>query len=144
VSALATQELRVEAHETRSDALRARLLRATLGLGLGFTLLPLAIVVVYSFSSVAYGVFPPPGLSWRWYVNLFQQDAFRGAFLRSAEIGVAATAIALACGSLGALALVRAAFPGRELLRAFLLSPCLLYTSPSPRDLSTCRMPSSA
>jgi len=29
-------------------------------------------------------------------------------------------------------------------LLAILLSPCLLYTSPSPRDLSTSRMPSSA
>ena len=26
----------------------------------------------------------------------------------------------------------------------YVLSPCLLYTSPSPRDLSTSRMPSSA
>jgi len=126
MSALATRELRIEALEARSEAVRARFLRATLGLGLGFTLLPLAIVVVYSFSAVAYGVFPPPGLSWRWYVNLFQQDAFRGAFLRSAEVGVAATVIALICGSLGALALTRAAFPGRELLRAFLLSPIVM------------------
>ncbi len=126
MSALATQELRIEALEARAEALRARFLRATLGLGLGFVLLPLAIVIVYSFSSVAYGVFPPPGLSWRWYANLLQQESFRGAFLRSVGVGVAATAIALVCGSLGALALVRAAFPGRELLRAFLLSPIVM------------------
>ena len=41
-------------------------LRLALALGVGFILLPLAIVVLYSFSSVAYGVFPPPGLSLRW------------------------------------------------------------------------------
>ena len=29
-------------------------------------------------------------------------------------------------------------------IRVFRLSSCLLYTSPSPRDLSTSRMPSSA
>ena len=29
-------------------------------------------------------------------------------------------------------------------LASVLLTPCLLYTSPSPRDLSTSRMPSSA
>jgi putative spermidine/putrescine transport system permease protein len=126
MSALATQDLRVEALETRSEVWRARFLRATLCLGLGFILLPLAIVIVYSFSSVAYGVFPPPGLSWRWYANLLQQEAFRGAFIRSVGVGVAATAIALVCGSLGALALVRAAFRGRELLRAFLLSPIVM------------------
>ena len=31
-----------------------------------------------------------------------------------------------------------------ECVRKTLLGPCLLYTSPSPRDLSTSRMPSSA
>ena len=55
--------------------------------------------------------------------------------------------------------LLLAARPGRELLGAFahdvvgsmdrdhverVLDICLLYTSPSPRDLSTSRMPSSA
>ena len=36
---------------------------------------------------------------------------------------------------------------GKETKRNYLLKPsdiCLLYTSPSPRDLSTSRMPSSA
>ena len=32
----------------------------------------------------------------------------------------------------------------RVCVRCFLLQVCLLYTSPSPRDLSTSRMPSSA
>ena len=31
-----------------------------------------------------------------------------------------------------------------SLYRVILLNDCLLYTSPSPRDLSTSRMPSSA
>ena len=38
--------------------------------------------------------------------------------------------------------------PQRQAIVRFLISshthPCLLYTSPSPRDLSTSRMPSSA
>ena len=32
----------------------------------------------------------------------------------------------------------------RKIVKNLLLRPCLLYTSPSPRDLSTSRMPSSA
>jgi putative spermidine/putrescine transport system permease protein len=109
-----------------ADALRTGFLRTALGLGVGFVLLPLAIVVFYSFSSVAYGVFPPPGLSLRWYGHLLQQPAFGGAFLRSLGIGLAATAVALAVGLLCALALVRGRFPGRDLLRAFLLSPIVM------------------
>lgn len=119
-------ELRIEADEARAEALRTGLLRGALAVGLGLILLPLLIVVVYSLSSVAYGVFPPPGFSWRWYVNLAQQAAFRGAFLRSVGVGVTSTVLALVVGSLGALALVRAKFPGRELLRAFLLSPIVI------------------
>ncbi len=109
-----------------AGAARTALLRAFLWIGVGFTLLPLAIVIVYSFSSVAYGVFPPPGFSLRWYANLWAQAAFRGAFLRSLTVGVVATAAALAAGLLCALALVRSAFRGREMLRAFLLSPIVM------------------
>ncbi|MDQ7851101.1 MAG: ABC transporter permease [Armatimonadota bacterium] len=120
------RELYIEAQEARAERLRTALLRTALGLGVGFILLPLLIVVVYSFSSVAYGVFPPPGLSLRWYGNLLAQDAFRAAFLRSLGIGIAATTAALVLGFLAALALVRARFTGRELLRAFILSPIVM------------------
>ena len=64
-------------------------LRTALALGVGFILLPLLIVVLYSFSSVAYGVFPPPGLSLRWYGHLLQQPAFGRAFVRSLLVGLA-------------------------------------------------------
>lgn len=120
------QDLRAAAREERAEAVRTLGLRAALALGVGFVLLPLAIVVVYSFSSVAYGVFPPPGLSLRWYGHLLAQEAFRGAFLRSVGIGVCATALALAVGLPAAVVLVRARFPGRDLLRAFLLSPIVM------------------
>ena len=52
--------------------------------------------------------------------------------------------------------LINKSFPGQGIVRVLLISPffvmpavnavlcCLLYTSPSPRDLSTSRMPSSA
>jgi putative spermidine/putrescine transport system permease protein len=105
---------------------RDAILRTGLALGVGFILLPLVIVILYSFSSVAYGVFPPPGFSLRWYANLLQQPAFGRAFLRSVGIGVAATSLALGTGFLGALVLVRARFPGREALQAFLLSPIVM------------------
>jgi putative spermidine/putrescine transport system permease protein len=101
-------------------------LRTALCLGVGFILLPLLIVVLYSFSSVAYGVFPPPGLSLRWYGHLLQQPAFGRAFVRSLLVGLASTSVALVVGLLAALALVRGRFPGRDALQAFLLSPIVM------------------
>ncbi len=116
----------VAAQEARAGAVRDALLRTTLLLGVGFVLLPLAIVVVYSFSSVPYGVFPPPGLSLRWYGHLLSLPAFRAAFVRSVVIALLATGLALGIGVLGALALVRGRFRGKELLRGFLLSPIVM------------------
>lgn len=120
------QEMRVEAREARTDAVRDGFLRAILALGVGFILLPLVIVIVYSFSSVSYGVFPPPGLSLRWYNHLLGLATFRGAFLRSLSIASMATVIALIAGLLCALALVRSRFPAKEPLRGFLLSPIVM------------------
>jgi len=126
LAAAPESEVRIEREEARAAALRDALLRSTLALGVGFLLLPLAIVVVYSFSSVAYGVFPPPGVSLRWYGHLFTLAPFRGAFVRSLTIASVATVIALLAGLLCALALVRARFAGKEALRGFLLSPIVM------------------
>ncbi len=120
------REARIEAKEARAEAARNALLRTTLALGVGFILMPLLIVIAYSFSSVAFGVFPPPGLSLRWYGNLLSLASFRGAFGRSVSIALVATALALISGLLCALVLVRARFPGKELLRGFLLSPIVM------------------
>ena len=46
---------------------------------------------------------------------------------------------------LGALAKMKPEFEKRNVkVMGLSVDPCLLYTSPSPRDLSTSRMPSSA
>ena len=50
----------------------------------------------------------------------------------------------LAYSTLAALIARTIIFPVGVLSDASYLSSCLLYTSPSPRDLSTSRMPSSA
>jgi putative spermidine/putrescine transport system permease protein len=123
---LQTQEARIEFREARAAAARDALLRTILALGVGFILLPLLIVIAYSFSSVSYGIFPPPGLSLRWYGTLLSLASFRAAFGRSVTIALVATALALISGFFGALVLVRARFPGKELLRGFLLSPIVM------------------
>jgi putative spermidine/putrescine transport system permease protein len=91
-----------------------------------FVAAPLVIVVLNSFSSVAYNVFPPEGLSTRWYQNLFAQDAFYAAALRSIVLASLATAIALVVGIMAAYALVRYRLPGGGIIKAFLLSPIVL------------------
>lgn len=93
---------------------------------LAFVILPLAIVVVNSFSSVAHGEWPPPGLSTRWYERLFEQDAFGAAAVRSLGIAAIATAVSVVVGTAAALALVRHRFPGRRLADSLLLAPVIV------------------
>jgi len=101
-------------------------LQAYLVLVLLFVVAPILFVFVYAFSSVSFAVFPPPGLSTRWFAKLFQQaDLFRAAG-NSAAVAVAATGASLAVGTLAALALVRYRFRGREAARAMFLSPLIV------------------
>ncbi len=44
-----------------------------------FALMPLVIIIVSSFSSVAFGAWPPPGWSLRWYANLSEQTGLMDA-----------------------------------------------------------------
>ena len=91
-----------------------------------FIISPLAIVVLNSFSSTPYNVFPPEGYSLRWYANLAQQGAFAGAAVQSVILATLAATIALAIGTLAAYALVKYALRGRDLIKAFFLAPIVL------------------
>lgn len=96
------------------------------GLMLLYVLAPIIFVIVNSFSSVAYNVFPPPGFSLRWYEHVLQQKNFFDAFYRSIYVALITTGIALAIGTIASLALVRSHFRGREALKAFFLSPIVM------------------
>lgn len=91
-----------------------------------YVLAPLAVVVLNSFSPVAYNVFPPEGLSLRWYANLFAQPDFGAAALRSVVLATAATALAMVLGTMASYALVRYRPIGGEAVKAFLMSPIVL------------------
>jgi putative spermidine/putrescine transport system permease protein len=94
--------------------------------GVVFILAPLLIVVVTSFSSVAYNVFPPEGFSTRWYENLAGQTAFYMGAWRSLVLALIATFGALIIGTMAAYALVRYRLPMPDLLKGFMLSPIVL------------------
>ena len=75
-----------------------------LGIVVIFMLAPLVLTIINSFSSVAYGTWPPPDLSLKWYRNLAHQDGLSSAIVTSLILGLVATAISLVVGTTGALA----------------------------------------
>ena len=91
-----------------------------------FLLLPILFIVALSFGSSRWLIFPPPGWTLKWYEDLFADPRWLGAALTSAKIGVIVMVISVALGLLASLALVRGSFKGREVLRAFFLTPMVL------------------
>ena len=97
-----------------------------LALGLLFMVAPIAIVVVESFNSSAFGQWPPPGFATRWYANLFHGGGFGAPAIRSLEIALAATAGSVLSGTLAALAIARYRFPGRRAVQSYVAAPLIV------------------
>lgn len=105
---------------------RHPLLFAFLAAVLVFMLAPLVIVVVFSFSSGANTLWPPPGFSTRWYGNLVEQPDFGPALARSLGLAALATIGALIAGLLASVAIVRHRFRGRGAAQALFLAPMIV------------------
>jgi len=106
---------------------RAQLLmRIAVGIGLAFIYIPLIVIVVYAFNSSRILAWPPPSLTTHWFSQAVNNEAAREAFFTSIKAGVAATAIALALGTLASLAVARHRFFGRETISFFVLLPIAL------------------
>jgi putative spermidine/putrescine transport system permease protein len=71
-------------------------------------------------------LFPPRGLSLRWFMNVFARDGFINAIVFSVELALLATAASLVLGILAGLAIVRYRFFGRDLLMTIFMSPLIV------------------
>lgn len=91
-----------------------------------FTVAPLAIIVVASFSSVSYGAWPPPGWSLEWYQNLLDQPGLVDAAVLSLRVAVATTVVAGLIGLGVAVAIVRHTFVGRRLVQGMTFAPIVV------------------
>ncbi|HET7411280.1 MAG TPA: ABC transporter permease [Pararhizobium sp.] len=91
-----------------------------------FMFLPIAVVVLLSFNSSEFGMFPMAGLSFRWFVELWNNDAIMRAFRVSIMLGALTAVISTTIGVMAALALVRYNFPGKSALTTLLIAPILV------------------
>jgi putative spermidine/putrescine transport system permease protein len=88
--------------------------------------MPMAIILVISFSADSYLSFPPSGWSLKWYGTVLGNISFMQGFRNSAIIAVIVAALSLALGLPAAYALVRLDFPGRALIRSLVIAPLVL------------------
>ena len=103
-------------------------LRTIVALVYCFILAPILIVLVVSFSSDTFIVFPPSGWSLRWYGALFANPTLFESFRVSLMLAAIVMLLALACGLPAALLIARHSFPGRDALFGFFTMPLLLPT----------------
>lgn len=91
-----------------------------------FSVSPVVIVLLESFTAADYVFFPPEKLSLRWYVEIGRRPEFLEAVKVSVLVATGASLFATTLGTLTSLALVRYRFPGRALLQGLFMSPLSL------------------
>lgn len=91
-----------------------------------FLLAPILAIMPLSFSSGQFLTYPIPGFSLRWYAEFFTSDKWLHGLWNSVVIGVSATVLATALGTIASLGLVRANFRGKGLLMGVLISPMIV------------------
>ena len=91
-----------------------------------FLMTPLLITVAVSLGSSSVFTLPPTDWSLRWYQRLATTRGLLPSLLTSLQVAAFSTAVALALGTLCAIALVRGRFPGRDAIATFLVSPLML------------------
>ncbi|NLC35404.1 MAG: ABC transporter permease [Alcaligenaceae bacterium] len=92
-----------------------------------FLLLPMLVVVLFSFSEKSYFTFPPEGFSLKWYSAAWESGQFGGPAIRSLVLAGLSTLIATALAIPSALA-IRRLSPGplRNSIEFLMLSPLIV------------------
>jgi putative spermidine/putrescine transport system permease protein len=93
---------------------------------LAFLVVPSVIVVGMSFSGSRFLEFPPRALSLRWYRAYWSDRAWVDATVRSFEVAVLVTVLAVVIGTLASLAVAGRGLRGRAALRALIVSPLVV------------------
>ncbi|GGK01436.1 ABC transporter permease [Pseudomonas matsuisoli] len=91
-----------------------------------FLLLPILFIVLLSFGSSQWLVFPPPGWTFKWYEQFFSNAQWMQSAFVSLKVALLTTVFATVLGLPTAFALVRGKFPGRDLLYALFTLPMIV------------------
>jgi len=91
-----------------------------------FSVAPVLVIVIESFTSTDFIVFPPPGLSLKWYVEFAKRPEFVDSAIVSLLVALFASIASTALGTMAAIALERHRFFGRKVLQSLFLAPLSL------------------
>lgn len=91
-----------------------------------YLVLPIVFIVLLSFGSSRWLIFPPPDWTLKWYGEFFDGPQWIDSLLTSLQVAVIVMVLSVVLGLFASFAIVRGRFRGRTLLRIALLSPMVL------------------
>jgi spermidine/putrescine transport system permease protein len=97
----------------------------TLGVLL-FMHLPIAVIILFSFSDKRVLALPIRGWTLDWYRQVFEDERLRIGLVNSLKVATTATLVATLLGTLAAFAVARWSFRGRAAFRSAVVIPILL------------------
>lgn len=97
---------------------------------MGFLIMPVIVIVPLSFNSAPYFTYPMPGLSLRWYAEIFGDSSASLMWQRGIQnsfiIGISSTVVATVLGTLAALGLSQSSWRFKNMVFAVLVSPLVV------------------
>ena len=117
--------LRLPAPRARRTASGVGLI-VTAGAIVVFLLAPIVLIFPVSFTNSLYLKFPPSGFSLQWYRELVETPYWTESLWLSLRVAPVSMLLAVALGTMGAVALARARFPFKDAVFSFILSPIIV------------------
>ena len=111
---------------TAGERLTRRALIALTGAVMVFLLAPILAIIPLSFSAGSFLHYPLPGISLRWYADFFTSEFWLPALQNSVVTASATAILATTLGTLAAIGLWLARFPGRAVITTLLLLPMVV------------------
>ncbi len=112
--------------DTLGGARAALLHRTYIGLAIVFLLAPIVAVTIGSLTTTQFVVFPPRGITLRWYGQMFDRPEMFSSFLLSLGIAAASATIAVVVAVFASMVLTRHRSPLNAVLWMLVVSPMML------------------
>jgi putative spermidine/putrescine transport system permease protein len=101
-------------------------LRVGTAITLAFIYVPLIVIAIYAFNESRSQAWPIDGFTFEWFDRAFHNPGVRDALWTSVKAATGATLIALALGTLAALAISRYRFFGKDTVSFLIILPIAL------------------
>jgi spermidine/putrescine transport system permease protein len=89
-------------------------------------LLPLILVVLFSFNSISNTSWPMRGFSLRWYVSISKEPRILEVIVNSLRLALIVAPVSTILGLFGGIALARYDFPGKRILNYLRILPIMM------------------